>query len=549
MGVFLCLDIAPHRIKQKDWEKTYEESLMLAKEFGLLDIVSYTRNDYEIGMGAPTEERELFRKRRIGWHSIGDVISGDTTEDFVLYRDISSYYTGHDTDLDIDDGNDILTALLLDHEVPEDLKIHYERGIWDAKTQGSPSHYCLLAIGCLICSRHPDAAIVHGNITPAQCENAVEWANQYLISPISVPVTCDAEKLITRLYQAGFRGNFLMKALFRLALVPHDKKLGTAIRKYLSADEIKTYYKEKLNPLTDFTRSEFKSILREYLELGLDFNALCQIYVSDTDGCHMHPDMFISLLVKGKIHIEDKSTWDLTKGNPNDPHAESVTQQLNFAFWMMMGAGNQNVDAYIPLDTLKSICKNNFGNLCDVDMLFDLEIKNQEAKSENSVQKDLYDDPNGSLRQKLDQRIEEAGAPAKYDINEMEDMMEYVPAKTISPFMEKQLLFHFQTLHKFVDESWKNFQKLERKKRELYFQTKWNHYPLLMKSAWEFIWENVMDDEKIKPYYGMFLLNTDTMHAHTFCKYMWKHPELIQEYWDKAMTVPPIDISEKNEDS
>lgn len=59
---------------------------------------------------------------------------------------------------------------------------------WGSKTQGLDYHIPLLAIGCLLETRFPDAVAVSGDITLSQCRKAVDWANQFLSKSIMVPV-------------------------------------------------------------------------------------------------------------------------------------------------------------------------------------------------------------------------------------------------------------------------------------------------------------------------------------------------------------------------
>lgn len=63
------------------------------------------------------------------------------------------------------------------------------------KTQGYSHHIPLLAMCCLIEDRLGAQAFTYGDITLGQCRKAVELANEQLAQPISLPGSCDGDRL------------------------------------------------------------------------------------------------------------------------------------------------------------------------------------------------------------------------------------------------------------------------------------------------------------------------------------------------------------------
>jgi hypothetical protein len=70
--------------------------------------------------------------------------------------------------------------------------------VFSSKTQGYKYHLYILAIAMLIESRLPNKALVSGDIDYEQCVKAKKWADQFLSSPIEIPVRVDVDKLVSR---------------------------------------------------------------------------------------------------------------------------------------------------------------------------------------------------------------------------------------------------------------------------------------------------------------------------------------------------------------
>lgn len=53
-----------------------------------------------------------------------------------------------------------------------------------------------------------------------------------------------------------------------------------------------------------------------------------------------------------------------------------------------------------------------------------------------------------------------------------------------------------------------------------------------MKSSWEFIWNNAMNDAIIMPFFGLFLLSNVNNFDRELFRNLWKNPEFVKKYWN-----------------
>ncbi len=154
------------------------ESLKLVQAFPFLDQVEKeTKQGNRYFCAARTQERKDLFGGHVGWLSMGDMITGDNTEDFAMVRDLD-VYKKNVTDDGTDNGADILTDRIYPKDYPEITAVGHKKvdSVFFNKTQGEASHLYLLAVACLITDRFPDAAMVFGDISAGQCRAAVRWA-------------------------------------------------------------------------------------------------------------------------------------------------------------------------------------------------------------------------------------------------------------------------------------------------------------------------------------------------------------------------------------
>lgn len=418
MGVFINLHIIPNRIDPEDWRAVYRETLTLIHAFPFLSRV---RGEDGFPYAARTTETKDLADGCTGWYVDGDMRNGSNMESYQLVEDIQNYQQRENGE---DNGYDILLDGLYDLEVGHP---QCSINIWGNKTQGEPAHIFLLAIACLICDRFPHAAFVDGDISAGQCYQATQWANQFLTSPIGMPVTADIERLLPRLKSAGLTEQQRLEVFFELALARKDSDLGDCLKDSFSPQDISAYYREKLKPRHRTAGQLYLdgAALKEYLALELDFRQLCWLVMADPEGNRLTPEEFMRELLRRKLHVEEKETGDYTSFSRGSAQVDTVGSMLIRAFLMLHGGHNANVDAYIPLPDICEGFRAALGQDFDAEGLAESILGEGVEPGKESTQALLYDDPNSDFRKRIAQIQEQAQENAAYDIASYDDLMDF----------------------------------------------------------------------------------------------------------------------------
>lgn len=87
MGVYITL-VASNKVDPTQWEKAYEETLILADKMGLIEIREFEKFGQKYFAATSSAERE--HPSGIGWLAEGDAIFMATAEDFFLPRKIGT---------------------------------------------------------------------------------------------------------------------------------------------------------------------------------------------------------------------------------------------------------------------------------------------------------------------------------------------------------------------------------------------------------------------------------------------------------------------------
>lgn len=388
MGIEIYLSIFPDRIAPEAWAAVYQETLKVLDNFAFMDVV---KGKYGMYFATKARHRDNLFDGYRGWHSAGDLVTGWNTEDFYLVENINYYRDRQHND----NGKDIL---LIHAQDDKELDPPSAAFVFGAKTQGMFSHIPLLAVACLVTHRFPDAALVHGDITDGQCERAVDWINTFLDDPIDIPYTADMTRLVPRLLNAGLPNNRILELVFRTTLQAKDAWLGAYLKEHLSTEQINSYFFEQLLFQRHGREIWLLSIpmLRQYLEMGFDFRELCSMVLGDHER-KQDPELFLNDLLHMKLHIEiDKKNLFDVSASPDETgdrkKVATVSDQLFRAFAMMHGAGNKNVNAYIPLEQIKADMHSVLGD-DGFDEMFDRVVSEYTGAAEGSAQAVLYDTP------------------------------------------------------------------------------------------------------------------------------------------------------------
>ena len=142
MGIFINMIISKS-VTREEWEKVYEEALLLVKKFPFAEKRKIKIHDVDTICLVPTEERETTyrwnrEKTQIGWNTVGDYTYMRTAENYYLPRNLVG-----DNKVEPEAGDAIFGALpaYLPYDW-NDEKFNHVYQEWGAKTQGEPYHIC-----------------------------------------------------------------------------------------------------------------------------------------------------------------------------------------------------------------------------------------------------------------------------------------------------------------------------------------------------------------------------------------------------------------------
>lgn len=528
MGIFLNLTVSPDRIPEDQWEKTYEEALRIADGSDLLDCVSLERNGCRYAAARKTAER-VFPEEGPGICVCGTMASGPDMEEFFLFRR-KPRCCGVGAP---DNGADIL----FEDWYPQDPDIPVPTGtcsLWGEKTQGRPGHIPLLAIACLFADRFPEAVNISGDISAGQCRAAARLAGRCLDRPIQTPVTCRAEALLQRLQKSGIPVQKQAAAFFRLYLGRLTPEVGGVLKAFFPWEELYRYFRNLMTP-EEGKEADFSRALRDYLLLELSPVDLLNMLARDTSGPRLPLKEILSKLFACRVHIpfEQKNCTDpmgldaAVEGDEEEPHEiEAVMGRL---FFSMCAGRNSSLPVYLPLDVIRSACRQVFPNE-DTDALIE---KLLAEPAEDGRQERVYGP--GALFSQLEKKAEEqwerVGA---YDLREPGNLRRWRPGLTIEPHLKDGLLMIMKKIRAFsVKWEYREFLDLDRAERENYFIRR-SGPVLIYETVWEHIFGRVMDDRYIYRFFLLFSVDCSTQKVHDVISSLLANPPLIDMLWEQT---------------
>lgn len=348
MGIYVGLDVMPNKIKQEDWQKVFEETMQLiqAYPFAMLKeenvdgfkrlVLDRAEVQYVEGYGA--EEKY--------WKINGDLESKETGEGFTLFSNLDRY------------------SRLKEERLTEDILLNFvnkdERGakeVFYSKTQGKDYHNFILSIASLIESRFPKSACVYGDITKAQAQKAVDWANSILDKSIDLPVRVDQSKLLERLKVIENEEKRL-EALYNLSIGDSEEVDGL-IAKNFNMDTVRNYFAKKLQGFESAAQLGAELIIIRYLNAGLPLEILVDICCFDKKGPHFDSIEFVKTICSSWVLVEPeiRRNMDATKRPEELP--DSVETQFGNMF-LDMGFMGRRTRRYIPKEDVLLILKEKF---------------------------------------------------------------------------------------------------------------------------------------------------------------------------------------------
>ena len=332
MGIYLNLHIVPSQIKQSDWEKVYEESLLLVQDYPFLRLkLEKYQGLPRLIYSSKVEEKNSDGVSR-NWMVCGDAQSKKTGEEFILERDLSRYSWA--INANSKDSLETIDLLQVDFEDVEDNrnKDINIKAVFSNKTQGYDYHKYVLSVAMLLESRFPKSALVSGDINLRQAEEAREWANQRLGRPIDLPVKVDEERLWQRL-EKHYRGEKLLRAFDHLYIRNFPMDTPKVFFQKASDEDLKIWFRKRLCKYSSLTQLGAKELMIGWLNNSNDLETLCEIVLKqDLTEPHFTAEEFIKALTSTWVMI-NPDRYNIFKffSNPQGKSTSVISQFGNMS--------------------------------------------------------------------------------------------------------------------------------------------------------------------------------------------------------------------------
>ncbi|MBQ2553256.1 MAG: hypothetical protein II563_10485 [Treponema sp.] len=511
MGVFISL-LASNKVDPIQWEKAYEETLVLVDKMGLVEIREFEKFGQKYFAATSSTERE--HHRETGWLAEGDAIFMATAEDFFLPRKI-------DTPRQEENYSDPLMYILAQEGIV-DFKNPYVKNVqyfWGSKTQGEPYHTALLAIGCLLDSRLNGETICSSDITYGQCECAIEKANKILKKKIGMPLRCRMEDLYKRVRQLPIEPCQMLDAFAVTYLGAKDKRYYKFVAEHFSDEEQYLFVKEKINDSYLGTIG-FANSIQQILSYDVPIAKVCSAFL-EMDPKKKKPrengenpfQTFIKTILATNIYLPEKDMRDCLKVDENSDETMCVEKQ--FASILFMGARNRSVARYIPLEELTAQLVESLGDKCDVKGIIDNYLKDKEQKQQDG-EMDIFAKLN-DFHDEFNKKFAEE--KKKYDVSRTEYFIFFQKGDSVSPKLLNSLKITTEFYKTTIDEP--QFAKLFKGDYEdrCRYLEKQNRALKLMDFEWQHIFDDIRDNpESFKRYYPMVRIEINHRSIHDFIR-------------------------------
>lgn len=334
MGSYINLSISPRNIPKLEWEQIYEESLRLVDAFPFADVAEREFFGYRFPVYVKAEE--IIAPER-HWTIRGDLNSKRFAETFTLHRDISHYHSGQ---LDSSQ-KDILFG-----------EGQREIDVFNSKTQGYEYHLYILAIAMLIESRLPHQALISGNVDYDQCVKAKQWADQYLSTPIEIPVRVDVNKLLSR--SAHFKNEIDQIQFIKEWLIKDQEEKFEIIYRRFSKATFTDWLCNELKAYSSPNQLGALKLLIYYLNVVADLKDLLYVVCKSENGPQFSGSEIIRAIARSWVCLPREKFSFLDAFAKVSGHPEVVERQFGTVMLDMMFAGRE-IKTYIPLTEVAEI--------------------------------------------------------------------------------------------------------------------------------------------------------------------------------------------------
>jgi len=506
MGVQISLH-ASNMVDPAQWEKAYEESLILVDKFNFIEFQKFNKFEGEYTAAVKSKEREC--PAGIGWITVGEGHYLMTAEDFFMPRKIANpkenenycdplmYIYAQNGSIDFD--NPYVNGL---------------RSFWGGKTQGAPYHVGLLAIGCLLDDRLNGEVLCSDDITYGQCKHAVEVANKILKKKIGMPLRCRMEDLYKRVRKLPIKKEQMLEAFAATYLGIKDEQYYKFVEEHFSEEEQNFFIKKRMCNRYLGTVG-FVDCLQEVLSYNIPIASACSAFLE------MPPEKkilengenpfkkFVENILDTNIYLKEKDLRDCL--NVDETSGETMSVEKLMAGFLFYNAHNHSVARYVPLEDLKEQLVESIGDKCDVGGIID-EYLNEKDKKQNTGEKDARTNLN-DWHDRMDKLIAERRK--KYDICDSEHFVFYEKGNSFVPGILDSLKTGMKFFKDVLEEpQFKELSEGEYEKK-CHFLVSYCRLLKLMNYTWMRIFEDVKNNpENFKRYYPMarIVVNSDVIH-------------------------------------
>ncbi len=526
MGVTIDLLVDFGYVSQAQWESVYDETLKLIDAYPFMDKIVDESTYRETFIYADrTRDRFLspWYPDRRGWYTIGDLESFDHAESFMLARDVTFYGRG---DRNGEPGDVYFSLINWRSGIhPEIRDIETSAtGLFDGKTQGYGYHKHLLAIACLVEDRLKPHAAVHGDITRAQIQQSLTWANDHLSKPVAPPDRCDYRALLSRIKEHLQSEAAQIEALLELALYPENRELGDFVRESFSHDSIVDYWKSNLKDNAPDTYGMVREMTR-YLDMGFSIEDLCDILVLDDNESFMRAQSFIKTLLKTGILDSEPEADALSLNDQDDPVPETVFSLFAKSGLAMAGfrdATNRVLDE----QELKEMLYTKFDRNDVVDEAF---AEHQNA-SENRTLAGTMDELLAEMTGESSDGAAGEDTRERYDIESPADILHWKEGDSLHPDVRKIIGRIADFSDGLLGEINHEISGADLEMRIGVLLT-CNRFFLIGKDTWDYIFERVHDDRALSRIISLLSVKADEISLNTVMKCIFNNPRFLERFF------------------
>ncbi|QQK74918.1 hypothetical protein HUG15_04405 [Salicibibacter cibarius] len=522
MGVYIFMDILPNEIDPDEWEDVYEESLQLIDAYPFLDNTVDTETHgviWRYGHRAKELEMDFDHdyRRQLGWHVFGDYPSMQSAESFSLFRNLACYRKKAR-------GNDGHNDILVKSIEQEGTEIPVNNvTVFGNKTQGFPFHIYLLAIACLIESRFPKHAMVKGDISIAQMQKAIDWANSILNKPIQLTERANNEKLLLRIKAILPDDNeAALETFMSMTMHGEDVHLGDVIRKHFQPETIRFYFLKGFKHY-NIEQIGFKMELSRFLNLGFSIEDACDICVLDDDGCRYDPKVFAEAILTMEWGADESSNEiPLTFNDPDDEEPETVDAQFGKTFLRAAGF-QERMKSNLSYEDVSAILQKKLGDRIDIAPVL------KESRIEQNENDDELDELLSRFRKGSGTVHDDK---TRYTIENLEDLLQWREGDSVHPAIEEGL----KRLKDFVTEDLENNKmKYDRfhdhaDDAKIRMLINANEYFLIRDETWQHLFNHLDHTHLMNTVIGIMSIKADEVTINKYCKALMNNMNLLNRY-------------------